>query len=97
MMTLLMIGFAARPTVSAALTDGHVLTHPFEMATVVSIEDTSEGDGHVTFTKCVSLGVLPSGWTVTAPPKALVATVPTVSSQPVDQVYSILRPPRPLA
>lgn len=97
MLTLLMIGFAARPTVSAALTDGHVLMHPFAMTSVVSLEDTSEGDGHVTVTKCVSLGVLPCGWTVTAPPNALVATVPAASSQPVDQVYSILRPPRTLA
>lgn len=94
MLALLMIGFASRPSVSAALTDGHVLLHPFDIVAVASIEDTATDYGHVSFTKCVSLGVLPSGWVVTPPPKALVPTTPTTASRPVNPVYSILRPPR---
>lgn len=97
MLALLLVGFASRPTVSAALTDGHVLLHPFASVLVAdiapSVDDASDDPHTLTITKCVSLGVLPCASVLAEPQKDQTATRLTSHAGPAKPVYDILRPP----
>lgn len=98
MLALLMLGFASRPTVSSALTDGRVLMHPFASASIDHsgpiVDQAMDEQDEINVTKCVSLGVLPCGWSVAGAPKTRADTQAPVLTTRVHRSYSILRPPR---
>lgn len=99
MLALLMVGFAARPSVSAALTNGSVLTHPFAAVIVVAEHPTldapSDGEGALSFQKCASLGILPMSLPCMERQRHLLPAVATDAVRPAGRIYWILRPPIP--
>jgi len=98
MLVLLLVGFAARPTVSAALTSGQVMLHPIEVASgfaqATQASAKSAPEGQATFTHCASLGILPDGWLVMARLSGSVIVQQATSSTPVSRLYGLLRPPQ---
>lgn len=97
MLAFLMLGFAARPTVSAALTNGSVLMHALAATAIVvdqvTMEEASVGEDVTTFAKCVSLGTLPAAQLCVARQRDRSVEVVTSAIRSAKPLYWILRPP----
>jgi len=105
---LLLLGFAARPTVATAVTDGHflgpamaasMLHQPHAQITVVTTLEhgVTPADPQCSQVKCVALGILPSaGANIPRQPTTL-PTYHAVEIATFTLGYTQLRPPRSLA
>ena len=98
MLTLLLIGFSARPTVASALTSGQVQLHPIQTVAMIDqaaeLHDAHNHGPHLTMATCVSLGILPSGWAAAPRHRVTIFFQYATAGQPSHRAYGILRPPR---
>lgn len=99
MIALLLMGFASRPSVVAALSSGHVLievaAESVNLGAVTEEVQAAPGsDIRITVAKCVPLGILPCSLAVPAQVRASVSAPFIVARAPPDYAYRFLRPPR---
>lgn len=103
---LLLVGFAGRPTVATAMTDGHfisgatlsmILQQPhFDIPVLTSLENGVDLDEpHCSPAKCIAGVLPPPGPAIPRLPTAQ-AVQTTVSTISLKLAYARLRPPRAL-
>lgn len=96
---LLFVGFAARPSVVAAMSSGHVL---IEVAgeTVSASQGAAEvqpgpaSEIRIAIAKCVSLGILPTPQIMASIPPASAPHSLLVAELRQDRAFIVLRPPQ---
>lgn len=101
LLALFLVGFASRPTVSAALTNGDVLMHHFGVMQVVGtssmLEAAIDDNGPAPISGCVSLGIMPDTCEIAVVHTGDLSSAPYVVAEPTKPSYEILRPPKSIA
>ncbi|MET3899535.1 hypothetical protein ABIB57_003490 [Devosia sp. UYZn731] len=101
LLALFLVGFASRPTVSAALTNGDVLMHHLGIVQVVGtsamLEASIADNGAASISGCVSLGIMPDTCEIAVVHREALSSAPYVVAEPTKPSYEILRPPKSIA